>query len=224
MENTESNLTIVLPTLNEEQTIGLVIDEIRSLPVLCDILVVDSSTDNTPNIALRKGVKVIRLSPLGKGYAMRIGFKEVSSPYVVMMDADLTYPADIITATLKLLMAGYDAVVGYRSWKQKDSMTSTNSFGNKVLSLLASILYRRRVKDVCSGMWSFRKEALDKFNLRSSGFTLEAELFTEVVRHKCKLAQIPILYRARPQGSKAKLKVSDGFKIGWFLIKSRWMQ
>lgn len=225
MEKIESNLTIILPTLNEEQTIGSVIDEIRSLPVRCNILVVDgNSTDDTYNVAFHRNVMIVTEPTKGKGIAVRKGFQLASSSYVIMMDSDFTYPADVILATYKLLVAGYDAVVGFREWKIKGSMTSTNSFGNKVLSLLASILYGKRIKDVCSGMWGFRKEALDRFQLRSNGFTLEAELFIESMRQGCRMAQIPILYRARPHGSKAKLRVNDGFKIGWFLIEKKWMQ
>ena len=218
----ESSLTVILPTLNEEQTIGLVIDEIRSLPVRCDILVVDSSTDDTSDIATKKGVRVIRAFPLGKGHAMRIGFGEVATPYIIMMDSDFTYPAIYILPILKKLMGGYDAVVTYRKWKVSGSMTFTNAFGNKVLSKLASRLYGIEVRDVCSGMWGFRKEALDKFTLKSKGFTLEAELFSNMAEYK--LGQEPIVYRCRPYGSKAKLKVWDGFKIGWFLIKKKWKQ
>jgi len=75
-------------------------------------------------------------------------------------------------------------------------------------------------------MWGLSKEALDKFTLKSSEFTLEAELFSNMAEHKgvYKLGQEPIVYRCRPYGSKAKLKVWDGFKIGWFLIKKKWKQ
>ena len=83
------------------------------------------------------------------------------------------------------------------------------------------MLYKKRIKDVCCGLWGFRKETLDKFYPRSEGFTLEAELFIEVIKHKCRMIQIPINYRSRQDGSKTKLKVWDGFKIGWFLIKRR---
>lgn len=217
-----SNLTVVLPAYNEEKSIGMVIDEIRSLPVQVDILVVDNaSIDETYNIAVYKKVKVITEPFKGKGNTIRGGFGLVKTPYVVMMNSDYTYPAKYIMMVYGLLSVGYDAIVGYREGREQGSMSLLNSFGNKMLSLLASILYRKRVLDVCCGLWGFRKDILDKFYLDSKGFTLEAELFTQVVKHKCKMAQVPIGYRSRPQGSRAKLKVWDGFKIGWFLIKSR---
>ena len=217
-----NELTVILPAYNEEKAIGKVIDEIRSLPVKCDILVVDNlSTDDTYNITFYKEVKVV-VEPLkGKGNAIRTGFKLVKTPYVVMMNSDYTYPVKYIPFFYELLSKGYDVVVGYRYWRAKDSMSLANSFGNKALSLLASILYRKRIKDVCTGLWGFRREVLDKFKIESTGFTLEAELFTEVVKHECNLTQTPICYWSRQDGSKAKLRIWDGFKIGWFLIKRR---
>ena len=68
-------------------------------------------------------------------------------------------------------------------------------------------------------MWGFKTSILKSFDIQSKGFTLEAELFTNCVKGKYKLEQIPIGYRKRLDGSYAKLKIRDGFKIAWFLIK-----
>ena len=218
----ESKLTIILPAYNEEKSIGRVIDEIRSLPVKCDILVVDNrSINGTFSIASSKEVKVVVEEQIGKGNAMKRGFKEAETPYVIMMDSDYTYPAIYLQELYKLLSGGCDVVVGYRKWKQCGSMTPLNSFGNRLLSLLASILYGYDVYDVCSGMWGFRKEVLDTFDIGGGGFTLEAELFINSVRSGCTIVQRPMVYRRRLEGDRAKLKVWDGFKIGWFLVKRR---
>lgn len=217
------DLTVILPAYNEEQTIGRVIDEIRALPMECEILVMDNaSTDETCNIATYKA-DIVATEPIqGKGNAMRRGFKLARTPYVIMMDSDYTYPAKSIPAIHTLLSGKFDVVIGYRHWREDGAMTSVNTLGNKMLSLLASVLYRKRVHDVCSGLWGFRRDALDKLCLNSGGFTLEAELLTEVVRHRCKLIQIPTGYRSRPDGSVAKLRVWDGIKIGWCLVKGKW--
>lgn len=218
-----SNLTIVLPAYNEEASLGSVIDEIRALPMECDILVVDgNSQDDTYNVAVHKDVKVVTEPLRGKGQAIRKGFGLVSTPYIIMMDSDGTYPAEYIPETLHSLEMGNEVVIGHRRWKSKGSMSLINSLGNKFLSILASTLYGTKVKDVCSGLWGFRKDTLDKFHLSSNGFTLEAELFTKVVKHECQLDQIPIVYRPRFGGSNSKLRLSDGFRITWFLVKNRW--
>lgn len=219
----ENNLTIILPAYNEEKAIGRVIDEIKSLPINCEILVVDNmSTDNTYKIASRKGARVVEVLDRGKGNAMGWGFKLARAPYVIMVNSDYTYPAKYIQTIYNLLkMDYYGVVIGCRQFKEKGSMSSANTFGNFCLSSLASILYRYRIDDVCSGMWGFRKEVLDKFDIMSKGFTLEADLFTNAIKNKCRISQIPIGYRPRLDGSIAKLKIWDGFKIGWFLLKRR---
>jgi len=219
-----NEVTVVLPAYNEEESIGGVIDEILALPVKCDILVVDNgSTDETYNIATYKDVKVITEPEKGKGSAIRKGFKLAKTPYVVMMNSDYTYPAVYIEDLLwRMKELEFDVVMGERLEKERNSMSPINSFGNKLLSYLASFLYGRSVSDVCTGLWGFRKTALDKFNLTSGGFTLEADLFVNSVRNDCLIDYLPISYRPRINGSKAKLRIKDGFKIGWFLVKNKW--
>ena len=100
-------------------------------------------------------------------------------------------------------------------------MPWVNVVGNKALSFLGSTLYQKRVKDICTGLWGFHRGVLDGFRLSSLGFTLEADLWVNVVRERCRVKQIPIEYRARLTGSVTKLQVGHGVEIGWFLVKSR---
>ena len=214
-------VTVILPAFNEAKAIGKVIQEIRSLPIGCQVFVVDNlCTDNTPTIALDLGVLVIYEKKKGKGMAVRTGFKHASTPYIAMIDADGTYPVGSIPAFCEAL-SEYDVVKGNRKWCENGAMTKTHKFGNRMLSLLASILFGHRTRDVCSGMWAFRKECLDKFNLTSTGFTLEADLFINTVTTGCSLKELPIEYKKRIQGDKAKLMLRDGFEIGWFIIRRR---
>ncbi len=220
----ESKVTVLLPAYNEEQSIGKVISEIREAnPGWCNILVGDNcSTDKTREIALAKGTNPILITDRGKGKVIRTLLTQVDTPYVVMVDSDYTYPiGDNLRALLGFLeFTEADVVVCPRRWIESGAMSKINRIGNKLLSLLASILYRD-IEDICSGMWGFRKETLDKFSLTSDGFTLEADLFVNAVANKCHIVQLPIRYRARLNGSKPKLKIWDGFRIGWFLIKRR---
>ncbi len=135
-----------------------------------------------------------------------------------MMDADFTYPAKHIKDLLANLE---DVAMGYRDKRENGAMTKTNVFGNKMLSLIASVLYGRRVRDICTGMWAFDGGVLDGFHLTSERFTLEADFFVNAIRNKCIISQVPIEYRSRLDVSKPKLRILDGFKIGLFLIKSR---
>ena len=218
-----SEVTVVLPAYNEEEAIGQVIDEIKALPVDCDILVVDNgSTDETYNILTYKDVRVITQPKKGKGNAMQLGFQLPKTRYVIMMNSDYTYPAEEIGRFIFYLERGYDVVVGERFWMEGNAMPGINSFGNKMLSLLASTLYGYPILDVCSGMWGFSRHILDIFNITSEGFTLEADLFVNSIKNHCNITQIPIHYRSRVENGQAKLKVKDGFKIGWFLVRNKW--
>lgn len=218
-------VTVILPAFNEERSIGATIEEIRALPLKTRIFVIDNlSEDNTAEIAYQKKAYVFYELTKGKGYAVRRGFGFARTPFVVMLNSDCTYPAKYIVEAYNILKGGNaDIVMGYRKYKEGGSMSRLNKFGNWCLSWLASILYCHYVRDVCTGFWVFRREALQGFNLTSAGFTLEADMFVNAVRQNCKIAQIPIGYRARLGGSDAKLIVWDGFKIGWFLIKRRFV-
>jgi len=218
-----SDLTILLPTLNEEASIRKVLDEIEELPFPCQVLVIDGlSRNGTLEIAQSKGASVLLEHRRGKGIAVRSALGLVRTPYIIMVDADYTYPMRYIGEIYELLREeSYDVVVGYRQLKERGSMSLTNAFGNFILSSLASVLFGHRIYDVCSGMWGFRRETLDRFHLTSKGFTLEADLFTNSIKSNCRMFQIPVGYRGRLEGGKAKLKLSDGFRIAWFLIKRR---
>ncbi len=218
------DVTVILPTLNEGKAIRQVIEEIKHLPIKAEIMVVDGlSKDKTVDIAKELGVRVIYETRKGKGIAVRKALKRVVTPYIVMIDADGTYPTEVIVEFCEQL-SKYDVVKGDRSWHDKGAMSKTHRFGNWALSLLASILYRKRVRDVCSGLWAMKRERVRKFNLVSDGFTLEADLFINTVRAKCSFKELPIVYSKRIQGEKAKLMLSDGFKIGWFLVKKRFIK
>jgi len=216
------DVTVLLPAFNEEKAIGRVIQDIKALALNYEILVVDNkSTNGTEAEATALGAKVLYEGEKGKGNAVRTGFKHIKPPFVVMIDSDFTYPAKHIPEIMEQIENGADVVIGYRHKRAKGSMSFMNTIGNWGLSMLASILYGVRVKDVCSGMWGFRRDVLSSYKLSSGGFTLEADLFVNTVKGKYKLAQIPIEYRARLDGSVAKLGIKDGFKIAWFLIRGR---
>jgi len=216
------DLTVLLPARDEAKAIGKVIDEIKNTTE-CKILVMDGlSEDGTPTIALRKGASVLYEFRKGKGIAVRSALRFIDTPYVIMMNADFTYPAEYLSTIYHILSRSKaDVVQGFRNLKEEGSMSLKHSFGNWGLSLLASILYGKRVYDVCSGMWGFKTDILKEFDIVSEGFTLEADLFVNAVKKGCRMEQIPIVYRKRLSGGKSKLTIWDGFKIAWFLIKRR---
>ncbi len=117
-----SDLTVILPTRNEVKALNKVIEEIRG-SVPCEILVVDTnSTDGTRECALSKGCKLVDEPSRGKGVAVRTGIGKVSTPYLVIMNADFTYPAFYLAAVYQVLKtSGADAVFGCRFLKDKEA-------------------------------------------------------------------------------------------------------
>jgi dolichol-phosphate mannosyltransferase len=108
--------------------------------------------------------------------------------------------------------------MGYRRI-QPGAMTGIHRFGNQMLTWLASLLYQRRCRDLCTGMWGFQASALDALPLESTGFELEAEMFAHAARLGLRIEQVQADYL--PRVGSSKLGFTDGFRIAWSLLRSR---
>jgi len=222
------SICIILPTRNEELGIGKVIDEIprealEKQGYLVNILVVDGgSTDDTRQIALEKGAKVIVEPKRGKGRQMRLALDSDNSDFVFMLDADFTYPAIHILDMLEHLHKGFPVVIGSRLNGQREAgaMKQVNVIGNRLLTILANCLYRTRISDVCTGYWGVKGGIIRNLRLSAVGFEFEVDLFSKLAKAGYDIAEIPIFYRKR--SDEAKLSwIVDGIIIGWVLVTSR---
>ncbi len=219
---------VILPALDEENTIGMVIDEIpreeierRGYEV--DIVVIDNgSIDRTGEIARERGAQVVVEPTRGKGMAIRAGFEALSCDFVFILDADYTYPATYIPEMLEVLEGGYDVVTGSRLKGQmsEGAMSNLNLAGNRLLALMTNILYGTRISDPCTGCWGLSGKALKQLKLNATGFDIEANMLTEVAMNGCRITEIPISYRRRSTPPKLK-SLRDGFKIGKMLVSNR---
>jgi glycosyltransferase involved in cell wall biosynthesis len=224
----KAKVSIILPALNEAETIGKVIDEIPQQALeqegySVEVLVVDNgSTDQTAQIAREKGARVISEPRRGKGRAVRTAFEQVNADFVFMLDSDYTYPTTHIPDMLKLLNQGYSVVIGSRlkGKREKGAISGWNMIGNQVLTLMAKILYRTRISDLCTGYWGFRGEVLPQLNLSAVGFTLEADLLAQVTKNGYRIGEVPIHYRRRPSPSKLP-SVTAVVQIALALITAR---
>jgi len=220
-------LAIVIPTLNEERSIGKVIDAVPVDDLLKSgletaVYVIDGqSTDHTREIAAEKGAQVILEERQGKGSAIRTAFDRITADFAIMVDGDDTYPIEKATEMTRLL-ATHDVVIGSRlkGTIEPGAMTRLNVVGNVLLSLLARVLFGVHISDVCTGFWGYRSDAIRCLELRASGFEIEADMFAECVRNGLRIAEIPITYRAREDQPKLS-SVRDGVKIGLFLCRRR---
>lgn len=219
---------IILPALNEELAIAKVMDEIpyQSLEnegCQVHVLVVDSnSVDRTREIAEAKGAITVNEPKKGKGRAVRTALEMVKADFIFMLDADYTYPATYIPDMLRILRQGAPVVVGSRMKGQRErgAMRWLNLAGNFLLTLMANILYRTRISDLCTGYWGLRGEVIPTLSLLADGFQFEAELFTELTKKGYRIVEVPIHYRRR-EGETALNRWKDGIKIGWMLLARR---
>ena len=221
-------VSVVIPTMNEEASIGAVIDEVHTALVDWDleVLIVDTdSRDRTRDIAMEKGARVVPQPRRGYGRAYKTGFAAATGTFIATLDADLTYPAyrfpDFLTP-----LAGdrADFVSGDRlSGLSNGTMTGMHRVGNEILNIAFRSLYDSGVRDSQSGMWSFRRSILPRLQLLHDGMAFSEELKLEVIRAGFRFLEIPIEYRIRV-GDKKIRSVSDATgnliwlarkRVGW---------
>jgi oxalate decarboxylase/phosphoglucose isomerase-like protein (cupin superfamily) len=201
-------VSIVVPTLNEVKSIGEIVSNI---PLGWEVILVDLSTDGTAEKAksLRPDVRIISRGPreVGKGAAIRLGFREARGPIVVMMDGDgshqtselvklvsalETQNADLVQAS-RMVQAGASEEMGPYEH-------TVRYFGNRVLTLLINMLFHSWVTDSQYGFRAFRKEFISELSLRSNGWDIETEIVARAAKSGGKIVEIPSVELGRKHG------------------------
>ncbi len=218
-------LTVVIPTMNEADSIGKVIDDVKKhlSETEYEVLVVDTdSTDGTVEIAEERGARVVNEPRRGYGRAYKTGFKNARGEYVATLDADCTYPAERIPDFVGILDSGEaDFIIGDRlSNLSPEAMTLMHRIGNRILNVTMRLLFRVKVKDSQSGMWVFKRELLDSLNVTSDGMPFSEEIKIEAMTKGFRVKQIPIDYRPRT-GQKKLQSWGDGWRNFKFLVSKR---
>ncbi len=173
------SVTIVIPTLNEREAIGLVIDEFRSLGYRNIIVVDGGSTDGTVEIAKSKGVRVLQQEGKGKAAAIATAIRHVETPYILVVDGDYTYPARFLRDMLRAMEREQcDEVIGARLYGE--GHTPVFRFGNYVLTKLFNFLFGTRLRDVLSGMYLVRVDAIKDMLFEMKGFSVESEIAAHI--------------------------------------------
>ncbi len=226
-------LTLLLPTLDEAEALSSVIgriprDDLESAGYRLRVVVVDGgSTDGTKQIAQSLDCEIIQQAGgRGKGNGLREAFQhfmQTEDELLVLMDADGTYrPEEIVDFLEHLGPPNVEIVIGSRMKGVigPGAMTRRNYVGNQILTWLAVVLYSRYVSDLCTGYWAFKRSAIEKMRLNSTGFEIEAEMYTSAVHEKINMTEIPIHYDPRIGQSKLG-SIRDGIRIAMKLLKRR---
>jgi glycosyltransferase involved in cell wall biosynthesis len=215
-------ITVIMPCLNEEQAIELLLQQ---MPGYVDetIVVDNGSTDRTSDVARSLGAKVIREDVRGYGRAYKTGFASATGDIIVTLDGDHSYPLDAISYLLEAFLHLNVDFLNASRLPQRDpkAMSFINKVGGLILSLAMSVLYFHWVRDSQSGMWVFRRSILAGMKLTSDGMAFSEEIKIEALKNsRVRFAEISIQYTSRLGESKLNLW-RDGFYNLWFLIKKR---
>jgi dolichol-phosphate hexosyltransferase len=210
------DVCILIPTLNEEESIESVIKEFRALGFE-NILVVDGhSTDATIARAKKAGARVILQSGTGKGQALKEVFEKIKEKYILLIDGDGTYlPGEALRLLEPVLNGKADHVVGNRLVNIKQgALNRLNMFGNRIINRFFVLIYRVHLSDILSGYRAFTSEGIRSLDLYMPGFEIESEITIQSVKKGQRIFEVPITYMPRSAGTRTKLHpFRDGLKI-----------
>ena len=209
----DSLVKVVVPTLNEEEGIARVIQELNSVG-LRKVMVVDGySRDRTAEIAEKSGASVLLQQGRGKTGALKTAIDQVETPFMLVIDGDFTYDASSIGRLLQH-MHHYDEVIGARVPTDERSMTGLHKFGNRVITRLFNLMLNTGLSDVCSGLYLLRTDKMREIDLSTSGFDVEVEIAAQIATSG-RITEVPCNYR--PRLGRQKLST---WKSGFRIVKS----
>lgn len=218
-------VSVVLPCLNEEKSIGLCIEKINEVfkreKIEGEIIVADNaSTDRSREIAQSLGAKVVIEEQRGYGAAYLRGLKEIKGNYIFIADSDNTYDFNDIPKFLKPLREGFDFVIGsrFKGKIKRGAMPWLNRYvGNPILSGMTRLFFHTSLSDIHCGMRAFSRQAYAKMKLRSLGMEFATEMVVAALQNKLKICEIPIKYFPRKGESKLE-PFSDAWRHIRFML------
>jgi glycosyltransferase involved in cell wall biosynthesis len=221
-------VSFLVPTYNEEATLGEVLDRIDALGLDAQVIVVDDgSTDGTAALLeqrRRDGLVVLRQPNRGTGAALRAAIPHVDGEIAVVQDADMEYDPAEVPALIEPIERGVaDVVYGsrLRGGRPQRAYLFWHLVGNRFLSLLTNVLFNTTLSDMETGYKAFRADVLRSLELREDGFGIEPEITGEVCKRGLRVYELPIAYYGRTYAEGKKITWRDGFKAIRVLFRVR---
>ena len=218
-------VAIIIPAYNEEQTIKNVVHAFAEQDPDFEVYVIDNnSSDRTRKLA-EEAIRecgnhgqVLSEPRQGKALAIRKAFSNVEADVYVMVDADMTYPAEEVHKLIKPVLDGMaDMVVGDRLTQgdyAKENKRAFHEGGNNLVKWIIGRLYGCPLRDILSGYRAFSHRFIKTYPVLCEGFELEADLTLHALDKRMALVEVPIEYKDRPDGSESKLNtIQDGVHI-----------
>src|SRR5262245_15841304 len=214
----DPELSIVIPALNEELTIGQFVEwcmeGLRRANIAGEVLIIDSGRDGTTEIALSKGARVLKTPKRGLGRAYIDALPFIRGEYVLMGDADCTYDFRELNSFIESFQSGYEYVMGsrFKGHIEPGSMPPLHQyFGTPVTTWILNFLYASRFSDIHCGMRGITRSALMKMDLQSQSWEYASEMVLKSVRMNLRTAEVPVGFLKEPDG-----RVSHHMRTGWF--------
>ncbi len=197
-------ISVAMISMNEEGSIEKIVNEIKSIDKRIEIVLIDSSTDKTFDIAQKLDIKAIKqFPPKGYGLAMDLALKSCTKDVIITLDCDCTYPTSEIEKLSELVIDDKCSVVDCNRLQRKPkNMKIINYLGNKIFSVLASIFFLRNIPDLHSGMRAYNKSILTEIEYNPNGPSLPVELLLAFYKRRFKVKTINIDYFERIGKSK----------------------
>jgi glycosyltransferase involved in cell wall biosynthesis len=213
----EPELSIVIPALNEELTVGEFVDwckqGLERAGVEGEILIVDSSDDSTAEIALSHGARVLKTPRRGLGRAYIDAIPYIRGRFVLMGDADCTYDFRELAPFVERFREGYDYVMGSR-WRgsiEPGSMPFLHRYlGTPVTTWILNRLYASKFSDIHCGMRGITREALERMQIRSQSWQYASEMVLKAVRMDLSITEVPVRFLKDKEG-----RLSHHKRAGW---------
>ena len=217
---TEIEVSIVMPCLNEERTVGICVKKalisLKEGKVNGEVIVADNgSTDKSVEIAASLGARVVHVEEKGYGNALRSGFAAAHGKYIIMADADDSYDLENLMPFIEKLRKGYELVMGnrFKGGIKKGAMPWHHRYiGNPILSFIGKLFFKTPANDFHCGLRGFTKEAIEKMELQTTGMELASEIVIKSSVMNMNVCEVPtILFpdgRDRPPHLRS-------FRDGW---------
>lgn len=216
----EIELTILIPALNEEKTIEIVIKKaqkwLEKNDINGEILISNNnSIDKTKEVAIRNNARVIDVEKRGYGNALIEGIKQARGKYILMGDADDSYNFLEIKEFINQTKSGYDLVIGNRYHNiEKGAMKWSHRYiGTPLLTYIVNKKYKLKLHDINCGLRAFDKEKILNLKLKCEGMEFASEMIIKAKQANLKIKEIPINFYRDKRNNKSHLNtIKDGFK------------
>jgi glycosyltransferase involved in cell wall biosynthesis len=223
-------LSVVIPVFNERRTLEELVERVLALPLPLQIILVDDcSTDGTREVLQRLESRgnveaVYQATNQGKGAALRAGFKRARGDVVAIQDADLEYePRDLPRLLEPIVIGTAEVVFGSRFTSAAANRSSAfHRFGNRLLTRASNLTTGLRITDMETCYKLFRRDVLQRVEIRQNRFGFEPEITAKIARHGYRVEELPIQYYPRSWRDGKKIGLRDALNAFYCIVRYAW--